>query len=149
MSTKSFVACELLHVLPILSLISAYHVAGRGSPLLAGVRRLGCVIDATAHPRQEVHPGSALYFRTDIGAPNILGLTVVSMEGVPWHASFYLGHNNDQGAFILSDLGDFLRANHIWLLSDQIFVPRDAPPLLPDPRSPLWHVTHWGSPLDC
>ena len=142
--SKSFVARELLHVLPILESRLPPITWPAEVPCYWPVCAASGVIDATAHPRQEVHPGSALYFRTDVRAPNILGLMVVSMEGVLWHASFYHGHSNDQGAFLLSDLGYFLYSNRIRLLSDQIFVHEMLLRASHDPASPLWHVTHSG-----
>jgi len=76
------------------------------------------MIDGTAHFRNRVHPGQAHYYRGDKRGHFVLAQVVTDMSGRILNVSFFRGHNNDQGAYNLSGLADFLRGQEIRLLAD-------------------------------
>ena len=117
--SKSYISRELMHALPILKANLDEIRWPREFPIHWLFRiAVNGALDCTTHLRQEIHPNSHLLFRTDVGFPNILALIVVSLEGVPWYANFFLGHNNDQGAWHLSGLGPHFAQLGLRCLSD-------------------------------
>jgi hypothetical protein len=110
---KSMASRERKHiapkVLPKLSFIQPPE--NNGEPLIGRV-------DATPHPRARVHPGQSHYFRGDVRGHMILGQAVTDISGHIVDVVLFAGHNNDQGAYLISDIHNFLRQKGKKVFSD-------------------------------
>lgn len=101
-------------------------------------------VDCTTHLRWRVHPWSTEFYRGDAHAHFINSQQVCSLVGKIWDVQFALGHNNDQGIFTDTAVGDELRQRNLTLLGDGAY--HDPRVLLPtdQPDVPHWAKQHSG-----
>lgn len=121
--SRSFVSRDVRHIIPIICSALDNEIAfpTEEPPLDIDVHAHG-MIDCTAHWRNEVSPDGVgidhSLYRFDIGMPNIGAQVVASLDGIPWHVTFFYGHNNDQGIYNQTHMDDELVRRNLWLLCD-------------------------------
>ena len=75
-------------------------------------------IDCSAHYRNRIHPGQALLYRGDKHAHFLSAQVVTSLQGVIYSVHIGLGHNNDKGMLLLSNMKEYLGDNNLKWLAD-------------------------------
>lgn len=101
-------------------------------PTASFARAVGA-IDCTSHLRWRVHPWSCEWYRGDVHAHFITSQLICALSGRIWDVRLGLGHNNDQGMFNRTEVGDLLARRDIVLLGDggyydpRVITPTDAP----------------------
>ena len=124
--SRAFISRDIRHIIPTICAALHNEIAfPANAPPLDLIMNVHGMIDCTVHWRQEVSPDGVgqdySLFRTDIGMPNIGALVVTSLEGVPWHVTFFSGHNNDQGVYNITGMDRELQQRGLFILSDSGF----------------------------
>eukprot|EP01094_Clydonella_sp_ATCC50884_P004686 TRINITY_DN1371_c0_g1_i1.p1 TRINITY_DN1371_c0_g1~~TRINITY_DN1371_c0_g1_i1.p1 ORF type:complete len:439 (+),score=26.83 TRINITY_DN1371_c0_g1_i1:438-1754(+) len=125
--TKTFVHRDRRHILPIVHSALNFIDPFRLGSVIEFVRQVDSAplfpdaagaVDCTAHRRDRVHPGQALFYRGDKGYHFILAQVSVLLCGLFTNLQFFCGHNNDQGAFNLSGIKSKLDELDLMFLGD-------------------------------
>jgi len=114
--SDSFISRTIHHVMPILAAAMQFiSWPKQFVPLWNGISG---AIDCTSHFRWRVHPRQADWYRGDKHGFFINAQVCVSLSGRLWNVTLGLGHNNDQGMLILTEMKDFLRQHNLTWVAD-------------------------------
>jgi len=115
--SKAYVSREISHLLPKL-LIVLHEIQMPQNWIQNSFNNVSAAIDCTCHFRNRVHPGQADLYRGDKHAHFLTAQVIVSLQGDIYSVSLGLGHNNDQGMLILTNMKEFLINHDLFWLAD-------------------------------
>jgi len=99
-------------------------------------------IDCTSHFRERTHPKQAEFYRGDKHAFFWNAQVVISLSGNILNVQLLMGHNNDQGSFNKTAMGEMLERLALFWLADSGYHHRLIRPT--DEKGAIWNNKQKG-----